>query len=222
MARPRRAWAALALALALASPAASAGGGSGWTFQAAVGFPLDLPLPVTLHQQGEPTIHVHPKWTTRPFEPPIYWDLRIARWSAGSEWALDVVHHKLYLRNPPAEVQDFSISHGLNLVFVSHAREVARDTWARVGAGFVLAHPESTVRGRTYEGAGTLGGGYHLAGPTVVVGAERRFFPAGGLFLSLQGLATASWVTVPIAGGSATVPDVAFHALGGIGVATGR
>lgn len=212
----------LAAALTLACLGPGAACAAGWSFQAGVGFPFDLSLPVTIRQAGEAPIHVRPRWTTRPFARPLYYDLRIARWSAGAEWAVDLLHHKLYLRNPPAEVQEFGVSHGYNLVFVSHAREVAPDTWARAGAGVVIAHPESTVRGRTYDGAGSLGGGYHLAGPTVVLGAERRFFPGRGLFLSLQGLAAASWARVPIAGGSATVPDVSFHALGGVGLASGR
>jgi hypothetical protein len=211
--------AALALASSLAPRAAAA---SGWSVQAAIGFPFDLSLPVTIRQRGEAPIHVHPHWATRPFESPIYWDLRVARWSAGTEWSVDLLHHKLYLRNPPPEVQEFSISHGYNLLFVSHAREVGRDTWARVGAGVVVAHPESTVRSRTFDGEGPLGGGYYLGGPTFVVGAERRFFPAGALFVSVQALATASWVRVPVAGGSASVPDVSVHALGGVGLASGR
>ncbi len=209
--------------LALASSVApQAAGAAGWSFQAAVGFPFDFSLPVTIRQGGEAPIRVSARWETRPFESPLYYDLRVARWSGGSEWSVDLLHHKLYLTNPPPEVQELGISHGFNLLFVSHAREVARDTWARVGAGLVVAHPESIVRGRRFEGAGPFGGGYYPAGPTLVAGAERRFFPAGGLFVSLQALATASWVRVPVAGGSASMPDLSVHALGGLGFASGQ
>jgi len=208
--------------LVLASGAPGVAAAAGWSFQAAVGFPFDLSLPLTIRQQGEAPIRVRARWETRPFESPLYYALRGARWSGGSEWAVDLLHHKLYLTNPPPEVQRFGVSHGYNLVLFSHAREVARDTWARAGAGLVVAHPESTVRGRTFEGGGPLGGGYHLSGPAVVVGAERRFFPAGAVFLSVQGLAAASWARVPVAGGHATVPDVSVHLLGGVGAASGR
>lgn len=211
--------AVLALALASSPRAAFA---AGWSVQAAVGFPFDLSLPVAIRQRGEAPIRVRARWETRPFRSPIYYDLRVARSAGGREWALDLLHHKLHLANPPPDVQELSISHGFNLVFVSHAREVARDTWARAGAGLVVAHPESTVRGRTFDGRGPLGGGYYPAGPTLVVGAERRLFPAGGLFVSLQALASASWARVPVVGGHATVPDVSVHALGGLGFATGR
>lgn len=210
---------ALALVCSLHPGAAVA---ADWSFQAAVGFPFDFSLPLTIRQSGEAPIRVHPHWKARSFELPLYWDLRVARRSGGGEWSLDLLHHKLYLVNPPPEVEDFTISHGFNVLFASHAREVARDTWARAGAGLVIAHPESTVRGRTFEGGGPLGGGYYPAGPVLVLGAERRFFPAGGLFFSLQGLAMAGWARVPVAGGSATFPDLSVHALGGIGFATGR
>ncbi len=209
---------ALCVALALASIPGARAAAASWSFQAALGLPFDLPLPLTIRQSGEEPIRLRARWSARPFEPPLYYDLRVARPAGGNEWALDFVHHKLYLANPPPEVQEFAVSHGFNLLFASGAREVARDTWARVGAGLVLAHPESTVRGRRYDGVG----GYTPAGPTLVLGAERRFFPAGRLFFSLQGLAAASWVRVPVAGGSATFADVSVHALGGVGFTTGR
>lgn len=218
----RRGGSAAAAVALLLSLAPGAGAAADWSVQAAVGFPLDLPLPVTIRQEGEAPIRLRARWDARPFRSPIYWDVRVARSGGGKEWSLDLLHHKLHLANPPAEVQGFDISHGFNLLFVSHAREVARDTWARAGAGLVVAHPESTVRGRTFEGRGPLGGGYYLAGPALVIGAERRFFPAGGLFFSIQGLAAASWSRVPVAGGSATVPDLSVHAIGGLGFATGR
>jgi hypothetical protein len=211
----------VAIGIALAAHA-SASANAGWSFQVSVGLPFDLPLPLTIDQRGESPLRVRARWETRPFESPLYLDLRIARWDGRGEWSLDVLHHKLYLTNPPAEVQQFGVSHGYNLVFVSHAREVARDTWARAGAGVVIAHPESTVRGRAFEGGGPLGGGYYPAGPTLVLGAERRLFPVGGLFFSLQGLAAASWARVPVADGHATVPDVSLHALFGTGLASGR
>lgn len=212
----------VAAAVALASSPAPQAAAAEWSLQAAVGFPFDLSLPVTIRQRGEAPIRFRGRWETRPFRSPLYYDLRVARSGGGKEWSVDLLHHKLYLVNPPPEVQELGISHGYNLLFVTHAREVARDTWARVGAGLVVAHPESTVRGRTFEGRGPLGGGYYPAGSTLVAGAERRFFPGGGLFVSLQALAAASWARVPVAGGSATVPDLSVHALGGVGIATGR
>jgi hypothetical protein len=208
-----------ALVAALASAAAPA---AEWSIHAAVGFPLDLPLPVTIRQRDEASVRFRARRETRPFEAPWYYDLRASRRSGGGEWSVDLLHHKLYVTNPPPEVQRFGVSHGYNLLLASHAREIGRGVWARVGAGLVIAHPETTVRGRTHEGGGPLGGGYHPAGPTVAVGAERRFAPAGPLLLTVQGLATASWARVPVADGHATVPDVALHVLGGVGLRAGR
>jgi hypothetical protein len=213
--RSRAALASLATLLALPCSAAS------WSFQVAVGFPFDLPMPLTIRQRGEPTLEVRARYDARPFQSPLYYDVRVSRRSGGSEWSLDLLHHKLHLENRPAEVQEFSISHGYNLVVLSHARELARGTWARAGGGAVVAHPENTIRGRPVPPGGPFGAGYHLAGAVVAGGLEQRLVPGDGpVFVSLQGLATLAWARVPVAGGTATAPDAALHALLGVGAAS--
>jgi hypothetical protein len=39
--------------------------------------------------------------------------------TGNTDWAIEYLHHKLYLSNPPAEVQSFAISHGYNLFAVN-------------------------------------------------------------------------------------------------------
>lgn len=211
-----RAALACAVALGLGTPGPAAATAS-YGFQAFVGAPLSLRTPLIVRQRGEPELRFRARWSTRPFDAPIYYGLGLFRRDRGREWALELVHHKLHLEEPPPEVERFSISHGYNLVVLSHGAELIRGAWVRLGAGAVIAHPESTVRGRTLaQTGGPFGLGYHLAGPAVSAGLDGRL-PLGDRYrIALGGRVTAAYADVPIADGRARVPNVAFHATAGV------
>jgi hypothetical protein len=215
--RPTRACRAAALAAALLAAPAPARGAT-WSVQLFLGGALNLRTPLTIRQDGEPRVRLRARWETRPFENPVYYGVGVARRDGGREWSLELVHHKVYLANPPPEVQDFSVSHGYNLVLLSRGIEIGRGVWTRIGAGAVVAHPESTVRGRKLpQDGGPLGLGYHLAGPALAAGVEARV-PLGDRFrVALGGRASAAYAVVPVEGGSARVPNVALHATAGLG-----
>jgi len=140
-----------------------------------------------------------------------------ARAQAGPRRALDLVHHKLHLANPPAGVGSFSVSHGYNLL-VLHRMAERKALRYGLGADVVIAHPESEVRGRRLEErGGPFGGGYHLTGPTV--GALVGLAPAArrGVYPAAEARLTLSRAKVPVAGGDATVPNVAIHLAVGLG-----
>jgi len=93
----------------------------------------------------------------------------------------------------------------------------------RVGLGLVVAHPEGRIGGRQIRGARRtlLGGGYHVAGGALQVALGRRFALGGGrvaLTVAPEAKLTAALARVPLEQGTLTVPNVALHALGGIGV----
>jgi hypothetical protein len=52
--------------------------------------------------------------------------------------------------------------------------------------------------------------------------ATRRFTLWRGLFVSLDGRVSATYIRVPIADGHASVPNAAFHLHAGLGYLTGR
>ncbi len=179
--------------------------------------PLNVPTPLTISQSGEPDLNVTARYATRPFSPPLYWVFGVFRREGGHEWALELLHHKLYLENPPPEVGAFSLSHGFNLVVLSHGFEVSPGVWARVGGGLVVAHPESTVRGESWpQKGGPFGLGYRLAGGVISAGLEGRVPLGDRLRLAVGGRVTGAYAVVPVAGGSARVPNVAFHATAGL------
>jgi hypothetical protein len=86
-----------------------------------------------------------------------------------------------------------------------------------------VAHPEGRIAGRAVGPVRSrLGGGYHIAGATAQLGVGRRH-PLGrgavAAFAAPELKLTASGARVPLAGGgSVLVPNVAVHALAGLGV----
>ena len=189
----------------------------GWVLQGSFGAVESLETRLTIRQSGFPDIKTDADYETRPAESPPYYMLRAGRWQGGAGWELEMIHHKLFLQNPPPEVQRFHISHGYNIVALNRAWEVRR-LILRAGAGVVVAHPESTVRGRNEDPSdANLSGGYHLTGPALQIAAEKRFALGEHCFLGLEAKVTTARATVPVAGGDADVPNTAFHGLVGLG-----
>lgn len=210
-------WVLAAWAAAVLS-AGAARAESGWSVQVVVGAPLNLPVPLSIRQSGQADLRLTARYRTRPFEMPIYWGVEVAHRSGGTDWALGLLHQKLYLANPPPEVQDFSITHGYNLITLSRGWRMGTGLWARLGAGTVLAHPESIVRGRKLaEDGGIFGSGYYLSGVTLAATLEQRIRIVDRLYLALDAAFTGSYGVVPVAGGSAQVPTASLHARAGLG-----
>ncbi len=188
-----------------------------WSIEGRVGGAWNSPMPIVLRQQGEENLRLDPTWSSRSFEPPIYYGWRVTRWGERSGWALDLTHHKLHLENPPPEVQHFAISHGYNLLTVQ--RLEGRDGWQYgLGLGAVIAHPESQVRGLSQdEKGGPIGEGYYLSGPTAAALLAYSRDMQGGLFVTFELRMTMSHASVPIANGEAEVPNFAVHGTIGLG-----
>lgn len=207
---------AAALAASLAPPRA-AGSEAAWGARLFVGVPFNFPAPVRIRQSGEPDLRFRGRFSTRPFEPPWYYGVGLFRRAGGREWSAELIHHKLHLQDPPAGVQEFSISHGYNFVLVGHGVEVTPGVWARVQAGAVVAHPESTVRGKELrQDGGPFGLGYHLAGPALAAGIEGRVPLGDRARLALSARLIGGYAAVPVADGSARVPNLALHATAGL------
>jgi hypothetical protein len=201
----------------LAAPAAA----QQWSVEASVGAVTNLETSLEVRQEGFETLRLDADYETRPFESPLYYSLRAGRWRDRRGWEIELIHQKIHLQDPPEEIQSFAISHGYNLLTLNRAW-APRGWTFRLGAGAVLAHPESTVRGRRVpEDGGLLDSGYHLAGPVVQAGVGRQLLPGERWRLGLEGKVTAARAEVPVAGGEADVPNVALHLLLGLGYRSG-
>jgi hypothetical protein len=125
---------------------------------------------------------------------------------------VEVIHHKLILRDPPPELRNFQISHGYNFVLVNRGWDLGR-CLLRVGAGPVLAHPEGAVRGQQINPENE----YKWTGPALQVGVEKRFAPRGGLLLGIEGKATAARAKIEMDRGEVEAPNYAAHLLVSLG-----
>lgn len=211
-ARPRPG--TLSAAAALLCLACAGTAGAAVELRLSGGGVYNVPAPLSIRQDGRAVLDRWARYDTRPFEPPLYWAARAAWWKAGRAWEIELVHHKLYLTDRPADVQEFGVSHGFNLVLLNRAWRAGSWSW-RAGGGFVAAHPESRIRGRAFEGGGLEG--YFLAGPAAQISLDRRFPIWRGLFLAVEAKATLAWARVPVDGGHARLWNPALHGLAGGG-----
>ena len=184
-----------------------------WRVEGWFGEALNLPTPLRLEQEGQPDINIDADWSTRPWRPTWYYSARVSRWSGNSGWAVEYMHHKLYLDNPPPEVIRFRITNGVNNLLVE--RHWRRGPWEfGVGAGPTFAVPISTVRGKSYgqlDSKGVFGSRYELAGATVMGAVQRRVKLLPYTHGLLAAKATLTHLDVPIAEGRGTLNNVALH-----------
>ena len=177
----------------------------------------NLKVPVRISQEGSAELNFTGRFDTRAFDLPLYYAWRVAWTEADCGWALDFVHHKLYLEDRPPEVQRFSISHGFNILSV--ARFWNRG-WGRlyIGLGIILAHAENEVRGRALdETGGIAGGGYYLTGPAATLGLGKRVFRCGRFHLAGELRGTAARARIPVVEGTARFNHFGLHAVSGVG-----
>jgi len=191
--------------------------GSDWMFEGFLGGAWNVPTYLTVVQKGYSDISLKAEYEERAFEGFPYYDLRLSRWSNDRAWELELVHHKIYLANPSAGIQRFSISDGFNIITINRAWDVKKIIW-RLGVGVVFTHPESTIRGNVFdEHKGLLGEGFYFSGVALQAAVGKQAKLWRGLFLALEGKVTASFVQVPIHSGHADLSNVAFHILAGLG-----
>ena len=209
----------LLLLLALAGPPGRAS--AQVELQAFLGSSLSAPSPLSIRQTGRPDLDFTAHWATRPFLDTWYYGGRIGVWKGNRGWLLDFTHHKLYLTNPRTEVEQFQITNGMNMLTVSRGFRRGRLSYA-VGAGPVITFPVTQVRGETLEHGRGFFGGYFLSGGNVMGSVTRRVPIGAGVFVSLDGRVSVSYVRVPVAGGHASVPNAALHLHAGLGYETGR
>ncbi len=161
---------------------------------------LELTGPVTVKLQDA-------DYETRPFQRPLYYAIRLAR----VPWEVELIHQKIYLKNPPEGIERFSVSHGYNLVFVNH-QWTAKGLILRAGGGMVVGHPEAEIAGVAIEP------GYQITGPAFQAAVQKRFRISHRFFLTLEGKATAGRAHFSLQGVKARVPNVALHGVFGVGI----
>lgn len=193
-----------------------------WSFEGGSGYVYNFPTPVKIEQSGYPDLNFTAKFSTKPLKFPPYYYFRLGYWFGDDAIELENMHQKLYLDNNPPEVNDFTITDGYNLFTINYARLYNKYIF-RVGAGVVMTHPETNIRGKEFdESGGLFNAGYYFSGPIGQVSVARRFYIWRNLFVNLEGKFTAAWARINIVDGHANVPNLALHANVGIGYDWGK
>jgi hypothetical protein len=199
----------------------------GWEVALNFGSSFSKNETLTIKQSGYPDIILpHADIKTKAFTVPFYYGLRISRWDNDRAWEFEHIHQKIYIDDLPSEVEHFDITDGYNLFYLNHAWNLEEyGVITRVGLGFVVAHPDITVRGvQTHEtGGGAIpmiwdtDSGYQWAGLTGQIAIEKEFQIVKNWYLSLEGKLTHSSADIDLEeDGSVEVPNSALHLLVGI------
>ncbi len=189
------------------------------TVEGFLGSAVSLPTLLTIRQAGFEDLRFTAHYSTRPYsgETSWYYQAQIGLWKGRSAWILGFLHHKLYLDDPPPDVQRFELTHGFNIIYLARAWRHDKMVYS-VGAGPVVTSPQVTVRGQSASGARWFPGrGYHLSGASLQAAVSRRIPLTDWLFLGVEGKVTGSFARIPIVDGHADVPNVAFHLHSGLG-----
>jgi hypothetical protein len=156
---------ACALICGLTFHQAQAGEKPVWSLETLLGDAINLDSRTHIQYAQSTPIALNGDYETRGLEAPPHYTVRVARWDRERGWELQLLHHKIYLRNRPPEVEALSVSHGFNIVSLNRAYRV--DRWRfRIGVGPVIAHPEARIGGVSY------GGPYELAGVAGLGGVD--------------------------------------------------
>lgn len=188
----------------------------GLTAEVFAGTAWSLPLPLRIEQPGETPIRFKARYNTRPWSGSPYYAYRLGY----QRWSAELVHHKLYLKNPPDEIEHFEVSHGYNLALVSRTLPMGNSPAIfRIGLGMVIGHPEGRIRGKSINPVRSLlGGGYHISGLCLQAAVGPQLGIAEHWFFRPEIKLTGAWAQMPLAGGGvAKVPNIALHTLFGFG-----
>ena len=189
------------------------------SFEFMGGDAYNFPTPLTVHQSGYPDIQFSANYDTEPFGPYTpYYAWRLSLWNGPEAWELEQVHHRLFLSNPPPEIQYFAIHFGYNYFLVGHAWRNG-DFIFHLGIGPIIANPSNIVRGQDFQAAssGWLDQGYELAGVGAQVAFSRDFYYLPNAFIVVDVGLMGALASVPVANGSADVPNLSLHGHLGLG-----
>jgi hypothetical protein len=181
------------------------------------GYACNLRSPLLIQQSGQDNHVLRADYKTDSFRDIPYFLLRFNFYFYKRALEIQFLHHKISLTSPQGVVQQFKINNGFNVISL-HYRLVLDLVHLRFGIGAIIAYPESIVSGHSFSGSGGLiNSGYYLAGPALLVGANKEFPLSQKIYLNTEVQLTAAWALVPIATGQAYASNFALHFLLGGG-----
>lgn len=229
---PRLAPAGIAMALAAASAAEA-----GWRAAAYLGGAVNHESLLRVEQPARATqLELRGiRYEGRSFEPPVYYGYRLGYFFGRFGLEAEFIHQKIYARaERPVQVQgifrgepvagrlpmqrfveQFSISHGLNMLLLNLAWERRLDRRSflnvRFGAGPTLPHPESSIQGEGRQH-------YQLGRAAIQAAAGLEFRLWRGLHALGEYKFTRTRQKVDIVAGHAETPVRSHHGVFGLGL----
>ena len=200
------------LSLLFISPALATSFDNGIHLSTMMGCSFSGDSPLTLKYLDRPAEIISAKYNNRCFSDSHWWSFRLENWTDQTGWGLELIHHKIYLKNTTDDLKSFSLSDGYNLIFFNLVKQV-KDVNFRVGFGGVLGHMDVLISGRPrYIKKGFSG--HYLTGPAFQLNVEKILWSSKAHFLSLDTKFTAAYAEVPISANQeelAIAPDYAIH-----------
>ena len=110
---------------------------NGWHMTSMIGTPMSIDNELILHSDGKTQVH-QAKYEAKPFSDFPYWSLRSEYWNNQHAFGVELVHHKVYLKNTTDYIQSFSVSDGYNLLYLNYAYRLNKKHILRSGVGLIL------------------------------------------------------------------------------------
>jgi hypothetical protein len=184
-----------------------------WSFELLIGDAYNADSRTRIEHDTQGNISFTGDYETRGLQGPLHYAWRVARWEDTRGWELQLLHHKIFLRNRPVGVDALSVSHGFNIVTVNRALDY-RGWRMRAGLGPVITHAEASITGTHYDGP------YEIAGAAALVGVGRKLDLGAHFYLSGEVAATFGYIqaepdgTPPL---ELTIRNPALHVQAGVG-----
>jgi hypothetical protein len=198
-----------------------------YSFELFSGTVYNMKEDIVIRQSGELDIKIdNANLKSHPQTTPFYYGYRFSRWyKDNTAWEFEHIHQKLYIDNSNEvhpDVQKWEITDGFNFFTLNKAwKKTDLNLIYRLGGGFVIAHPDITVRNKTNHkrgnGALHFGEGYHLSGFVLQTSVQKIFTLNKDWFYSTELKITYAKANVPIADGNVDVQNRAIHLDFGIG-----
>ena len=199
-------------------------GAQNLAFEVMGGSGFNVPMPLTIQQAGYPDIRFTAHYATKPLGPYApYYSWRFSLDDRYGAWEVQHLHHRLFLSNTTPEVESFAVHYGYNFFLLGRSWRMD-DLILHASGGVIVTSPAGRIRGQTFNSGdpGILDVGYDLSGTGASVAASRNWNLSKHVFVLMDVALLAGKATVPIADGTAKVPNLSFHGHVGIGIRVPR
>ncbi len=174
---------------------------SGYHFTGLIGWSHSMDSNLKIHRDGVESYTINGSYSSYPFRDYPYYSFRLEKWTENKAYGIELIHHKVYLRNPQNSLESLSISDGYNFIMFNKTTQIDTRKFLRLGAGIAMAHPDVKFEGQERfrkNDTSLFGMGHYFAGPGVQVAYEFWPYETKRNFISMETKLTLSYIQFPI------------------------